>query len=295
MYECARCQTEDEGLPSWLQQNRGQRSKADKAAGSSWSKWLNDDSSEPRCPHHPETEVQLFCQCKAPLRKTAILRRRKPVGLGFAGPTGAGKTLFLVTAVQELSHCALGGHPLGRQGLGLTDERFGELVDQLYEQRAKPGPTDPYEFQDGEDEGASVPTNFCWQLFVDDPERSQPPLLLAVYDIAGETWRMDSRTPRVRFERYLRLLSSLVFLVDGAGIAADLELGTTDAWEGHRERATANGLPFCRKGLASESGELTSPWWFPRPICCGNTINGAIFTPVRTSTTRHASGALQSC
>jgi len=282
-------------LPSWLQQNRGQRSKADKAAGSSWSKWLNDDSSEPRCPHHPETEVQLFCQCKAPLRKTAILRRRKPVGLGFAGPTGAGKTLFLVTAVQELSHCALGGHPLGRQGLGLTDERFGELVDQLYEQRAKPGPTDPYEFQDGEDEGASVPTNFCWQLFVDDPERSQPPLLLAVYDIAGETWRMDSRTPRVRFERYLRLLSSLVFLVDGAGIAADLELGTTDAWEGHRERATANGLPFCRKGLASESGELTSPWWFPRPICCGNTINGAIFTPVRTSTTRHASGALQSC
>ena len=206
---------------------------------STLAQWFGDGEDErvdgPVCDWHPEALTQLFCPCRAPLLPRSHFVRNEPVGLGIAGPRSAGKTVLLLAMMHELRRRGLQERNLGLTGLGDTEIRFGEMSRRLFKGGEKPRGTatevpddlyDPDRLPDPE----TVPQSFAWQLS-DSVERRRPPRLLAVYDLAGETWGLGSTEGLGRLDRYLSLLSSMIFVVDGAAVAHDLGWEGTDAWD----------------------------------------------------------------
>jgi len=196
----------------------------------SWSKHLiSGEPQKPRCPQHPKANLSFYCPCQAYLPPSSVLTNA-PWGLGIAGPRSSGKTLLTITMVNELRGLQVdNGKRLALEGVGKTEERFHKLSDQFLNGGARPSATDP----PAKDEAleADEERNFCWNLYVAESDgRPKAAAILPIYDVAGETWGMPSDESLARFDRYMGLVRSLVFLIDGAAVAADLDYTERDAW-----------------------------------------------------------------
>jgi hypothetical protein len=199
-----------------------------------------DGDRELECPDHQGSPLQLACECGQLLSRRAAFAGVEPVGLGFAGPFSAGKTLLITTMVEALQGLALApGAEVGLLGIDDTDTRFATLTEAL-NQGVKLKQTVPEEREEHQrqDKVDSVPRNFCWEVFLGSQDASLRGSLglLPVYDLAGETWMerplgpLDLEGRLETFLRYLRLLRSLVFVLDGAVLARDLRIPVEDAW-----------------------------------------------------------------
>jgi hypothetical protein len=193
---------------------------------------LSETEGEPECPNHPGMRMKLACPCGHLLSPGSRFEGLEPAGLGFAGPVSAGKTVLITTMVGALQGLDLQGEiEAALLGIDDTDERFAKLLKGL-QKGEKPSGT----VEEGEDEPpGSPPRNFCWEILASSADGSRRGRLgmLAVYDLAGETWTVGPAADERHldsFLRYLRLLRSLVFVIDGAVIAADLGLDVEDAW-----------------------------------------------------------------
>jgi hypothetical protein len=197
------------------------------------SRWGMGGEGMARCPDHPESTPRLFCPCEAYLPPRAELHRGDSLGLGFAGPQGAGKTVMILTMVQELQRLA-GPDPytprVGLLGLGDTETSFQSLAGRLH-RGEKPDRTFPEVSRTREGSGDAVPRNFCWELTLNGARRSRRWGFLAVYDVAGESWGEAGDRSLETLDRYLSMCTSLVFLVDGVAVARDLGLEVRDVWD----------------------------------------------------------------
>ncbi|HXU34512.1 MAG TPA: hypothetical protein VN851_28380 [Thermoanaerobaculia bacterium] len=256
LYRCAACDAGDTGpgavsLPAWLPATTA--ASSDKRPVSDllpprWRRWLSTARVPEFCPDHPTTRLELFCPCERPLSAKGELFG-EPVGLGFAGPRSSGKTLLTITAISELggrSDFPPGSQRYNLLGFDGTEERFGALSGQLLRQGQRPLITMP---ELGEALEFDTSHNFAWNVFETNRGRKRPTprAVLAVYDVAGEVWGLPPHERSSRLDRYLGLLGSLVFVLDGASIAADLGLPTEDAWQANdfeRETRGATDLEW---------------------------------------------------
>ncbi|MEM7246271.1 MAG: hypothetical protein AAF533_13060 [Acidobacteriota bacterium] len=181
---------------------------------------MTGDGGELRgCPRHPTVEVEWSCRCCGALLDPEIrLTGNERVGLGFAGFQSAGKSYALGALVSELRK---GGWPLSLEGLGRTTRGFSDDIGQRMSRGERLPPTRVTTERYG--------ANFAWRINVDSDRDPAPSRLLLVGDIAGEVWS-GSQEPDEAFLRYRQLIGKLVFVVDGARIAADLGI-QPDAWE----------------------------------------------------------------
>ena len=233
-YRCEACGEAAE-RPGWMQRSGGVRRRIRDVRRPMWSKLFADDAAKRHpCPKHPESGYQLFCECGYPLSDRAVLRQAGAVGLGVAGPRSSGKTLLVITMMHELHRLELDGKKLGAVGLDDTEGRFDEISAGFFERGDKPYATPLVDPEPPRwDEHAELPPgNLGWTLSVDGGRRrGSPPVLLAVNDLGGETWGLPSHERRERFDRYLAHLGSLMFLLDGGAMAADLGYEVADAWD----------------------------------------------------------------
>jgi hypothetical protein len=173
--------------------------------------------------------LELYCPCGEPLTARSALGGGEELGVGFAGPRAAGKTLLTITAVAALDGARVGEETVSLFAVGDTPRRFRDLAAGFLDHQRQPAASSPEPPAEHLAAGAGAEANLCWELFAGSGRRRAG--LLAVYDLAGETWRLPSHERRERFDRYLALVSSLVFLVDGAMVARDLGLDPRDAWD----------------------------------------------------------------
>lgn len=220
----ARAAADDPAVPAWMRApGEGELRPAGAARGRGLAGLLLDD--EPP----PADGADLFCPCGAPLTARSALEGEEELGLGFAGPRAAGKTLLTLAAVRALDGARVDGERVSLFGVGDTPRRFRELAaDFLHEHRqAEATRLEPPPEQLVH--GTGEITHLAWELFAGrGRERAG---LVAIYDLAGETWGLPAHERRERFDRYLGLVTSLVFVVDGASVAADLGLDPRDAWD----------------------------------------------------------------
>jgi hypothetical protein len=220
----ARASAKDQAVPAWMRApGEGALRPVGAGRGRGLAGLLLDD--EP-----PAADgVDLFCPCGAPLTARSALDGEEELGLGFAGPRAAGKTLLTLAAVRALDGARVDGERVSLFGVGDTPRRFRELAaDFLHEHRqAEATRLEPPPEQLVH--GTGEITHLAWELFAGrGRERAG---VVAVYDLAGETWGLPAHERRERFDRYLGLVTSLVFVVDGASVAADLGLDPRDAWD----------------------------------------------------------------
>lgn len=226
---CAACD-EDVQRPAWMRRSGGALRRLRDVRRPWWSRLFADDGGDQGpCPRHPDASFQLFCQCGYPLSERAALRGA-PLGLGIAGPRSSGKTLLVVTMMKELHGLEL-DRPLGAVGLDDTESRFHELSAGFFDHGDKPYATAPVGAEAPRWDGEMPPGNFAWTLSVGGTRRGAPPALVAVNDLGGETWGLPSYERRERFDRYLGHLGSLIYLLDGSSMAADLGYVVDDAWD----------------------------------------------------------------
>jgi hypothetical protein len=192
-------------------------------------RWFSGDGDRLGCPNHPDARLLLSCECGADLPAEAAFQSRKPLALGFAGPRSSGKTLMTIAMVEELRGLAVEDRRIALNPLDDTEQSFHRLSSQLLREGAKPAATDLEEASVGSD----ASRNFCWKIYVDGASGRRPDeeAFLAVYDVAGETWGLPAPERLARFDRYAGLLGSVVFLIDGAAVAADLGIAARDAWD----------------------------------------------------------------
>ena len=143
--------------------------------------------------------------------------------LGVAGPRTAGKTFLMVEMVRKLRHLAeKGDTSLSLSGISTTESRFAVIEGSLHENGVKPGPT-PTDNDTGR--------NLAWRVLRTRTGKTHAAGLLALHDAAGETWSNPDLMERESFTRYLSMIHGLVFLIDGARLAADLGRNVEDAWQ----------------------------------------------------------------
>lgn len=232
-FRCDPCQ--DVERPDWLRHQNGALRPV-RELRPPWYRALfsGSGSGSPRCPRHPDAELQLFCECRYPLSERSALRAGSALGFGIAGPRGSGKTLFMITLLHELRGLEIAGHQLGLVGLDDTEERFHRLSAELFDAGVKPDatppePPEPPRWTDGMEPPVN---NFAWSIALQDGRRNaRSSVLLAVNDLGGETWELPRHVRHPQVDRYLDHLGSLAFLVDGMAVAADLGLETEDAWD----------------------------------------------------------------
>lgn len=220
----ARAGADDPAVPAWMRApGEGELRPVGEARGRGLAGLLLDD--EPP----PEEGADLFCACGAMLTARSALEGEEELGLGFAGPRAAGKTLLTLAAVRALDGARVAGQRVSLFGVGDTPRRFRELAGDFLHEHRQAEPTRPEPSPEQLVAGTGETTHLAWELFAGrGRERAG---LVAVYDLAGETWGLPAHERRERFDRYLGLLTSLVFVVDGASVAADLGLDPRDAWD----------------------------------------------------------------
>lgn len=231
-YRCGGCAGND--VPDWMRPAAGSLQRFERLRRPWYRRLFAEETAPTRCPKHPDAELQLFCECRYPLGERAALGRGAPLALGVAGPRSSGKTLFLVTLMDELRRREIRGRKLGIVGLDDTEERFARLSAGFFESGAKPHATPPVDEEARAwDQSSGLPAgNFAWTIAVDENRRRPPPpMLLAVNDLGGETWGLPGHVRRELFDRYLGHVGSLVFLIDGTSLAADLGKPVEDAWD----------------------------------------------------------------
>jgi len=238
-YVCPECQQSERKLPTWV---RSLEPGTGRPVSSLRRPWWRRPFVEPldlACPRHPAAELRLFCPppCGAPITRAAELDRRGTLAVGFAGPTSAGKTLFTLAAVRRLRGSRVGGQKVSLLGLGDTEERFGTLESALFADCARPKPTSESA------SGVDGTMNFAWEVTVseDGTSHRRRDALIAISDLAGETWGTPSHEPDELLDRYLDHVGGVVFLVDGASMADDLGLKSSDAWDSE-PRAGDSGI-----------------------------------------------------
>ncbi len=250
-YQCATCDSGDTGpgavqLPKWLPPSSAttsERRPVSDLLPPRWRRWFSDARVPEFCPDHPKTPLILYCPCGRPLSTQGAFSGELS-GLGFAGPRSSGKTLLTITAISALGELGNNGGsaprvtPLSRRygllGFDGTGGRFGRLTGQLFHDRMRPAPSleEPGRYGTDEAFDQDAIRNFAWNVYETLPKVERPVqrAVLAVYDVAGEIWGIPPHEREERLDRYLSLLGSLVFVLDGATIAADRNLSTEDAW-----------------------------------------------------------------
>jgi Double-GTPase 2 len=164
------------------------------------------------CRHHPSEPLDLFCgECRRLLSTRALLNDRSVIAV--LGATGSGKTSMLWVLRQRLR--GAGGLPLQiRQSLGDSDEQLETAVRDLFTS-GQPRATARQD---------AVARNYAWELMT-TMQRPRRSALVAFHDAAGEVWNDLDGLPRGEFERlyrYLDLVGSVVFLIDGERLAETL-------------------------------------------------------------------------
>jgi hypothetical protein len=202
------------------------------------------------CPHHPGTPYVVICHCGQRLCESQRHRTGKLVALGIVGPRSWGKTLLAITALTEW-RSASGDDGRGGfarpalLGLGDTETRFARLAREFYEQRSQPATTAAATTMHAPAErGLDDTQNFCWRVETDGGRSA----FLTLHDAAGETWGVQPTQAQEDFDRYCALMTSVVFLVDGRGLATDLRLPSQDAW---RVQAALSPAAFERQWLGA--------------------------------------------
>lgn len=236
---CPRCARMSRSAAHWLEP------LAHVDARSAAPRWLSDPArrNSDRCATHTDTRYDLACPCGAALGDDHGHQPDDLTALGVVGPRAWGKTLLALTALTEWRRTPNGSRP-ALLGLGDTETRFAALAQALYS-GVRPDTTAP---------AATVlprearlehdAQNFCWRVQAGDGRAA----FLTLHDAAGETWGLASHEHRELFDRYCTLLTSIVFLVDGRGLAADLELPVEDAW---RTNGTSTASAFERQWMAT--------------------------------------------
>lgn len=231
LYRCNHC--DSRRTESWMQRSSGSLQRVRDLPRSLWSRLNADDEERFACPRDGK-DLQLLCECEQPFTSLAKIPGAKSFGLGFAGAHGAGKTLLIATMVDQFRREAQTDHRIDLLGIDGTEERFGALRTRLIDNRQRPQSTHPEASKqrvvDNTEDGQ--PRNFGWQIQLTSQRgRARQVGLLTVYDVAGETWSEPVAHPIELFDRYLSHLTALVFLVDGAPMAEDLDLVSADAWD----------------------------------------------------------------
>lgn len=226
-YTCPGCERQEGNLPFWARGTEPGKGRPISSLRRSW--WRRRSFLEPAevvCPRHSEVDLQLYCPspCGAPITRAAQVGDRGGLGVGFAGATSAGKTIFTLAAIRKLRRARVDGYEVFLLGLGDTEERFGALESSLFGEHRRPEPTPETNSHGG--------MNFAWEVAVtqDGATRRGRDALVAVSDLAGETWGQPSHEPAELLDRYLELMGGVVFLLDGASVADDLGLESKDAW-----------------------------------------------------------------
>jgi hypothetical protein len=175
-----------------------------------------NDASDFHCKLHPAEPLDLFCnRCRKRFSPRAVLDARSIIG-----DTGSGKTSLLWTLSERLRSAA--DLPIKiRQPLGDTDEQLAATVQDLLEHGRLRVTADT----------DAVVRNYAWELVTTNewPARSS---IVAFHDAAGEVWReleTLSRDDYQRLYRYLDLIGSVLFLIDGELLAERLKGDTTAA------------------------------------------------------------------
>ena len=258
-FRCESCDTA--ARPDWMQRRAGALRRVRDVRRPFWAALFADDRGGP-CARHPKASYQLFCECGYLLTERAAVRGGAPMGLGIAGPRSSGKTLLVITMMHELHRLEVAGHRLGLVGLDDTEARFHRLSADFFDHGDKPHATAPEEAvaASWDDTRELPPGNFCWTVALEG-QRRVAPLLLAVNDLGGETWGLRSDERRERFDRYLGHLGSLVFLVDGTSMAADLGIEVRDAWDrqppaGDRGASTRQWFSRIEERLANRARKI---------------------------------------
>ncbi len=202
------------------------------------------------CRLHPSEPLDVYCgTCSREISPRTIVGERSVVAL--LGDTAAGKTSYLWVLSERLRQPNEAGVFI-RQGLGDSDEQMTRAIRAIFDhgRMAATPATD-----------ADV-RNYAWELATGDHATA----VIAFHDAAGEVWNdlaMLSRREYDVFYRYLDLVGSVIFAIDGARIAEALdaqarrgvvspqaraahmhEIAIIDA-VGRRMRAKGERIPAC--------------------------------------------------
>lgn len=161
------------------------------------------------CRIHPTEPLDLYCpECEAKLSARAEVGDRSVVAI--MGDVGVGKTWLLRVLSRRLRPS--NGSPVSfRRALGDTDEQIAAAIAETRTGARVTPATD------------AVVRNYAWEVMIDGSPRSW---VAAVHDAAGEVWnRLESldRSAYDKLYRYLDLVGSVIFLVDGERIAEALD------------------------------------------------------------------------
>ena len=171
-------------------------------------------SSVPRfplvCKLHPTEPLDVYCgTCEKPVPPRTVVGERSIVAL--LGDTAAGKTSYLWVLSEQLRFPTREGVFI-RQALGDSDEQMAKAVRDIVE-RGRISATPPTD--------AGV-RNYAWELATGEHAAT----VIAFHDAAGEVWNELaglSRTAYDRFYRYLDLVGSVLFAIDGEHLATALD------------------------------------------------------------------------
>ncbi|MGN6187076.1 MAG: TRAFAC clade GTPase domain-containing protein [Thermoanaerobaculia bacterium] len=161
------------------------------------------------CKLHANEPLDIYCgECERDVPPRTIVGDRSVIAI--LGDTASGKTSYLWILSEQLRR----GHDgiFIRQGLGDSDEQIAKAARMIFD-RGRMSATEPTD--------ADV-RNYAWELALGDRGTT----VIAFHDAAGEVWNELaglSRTTYDRFYRYLDLVGSLMFAIDGAHVAASLE------------------------------------------------------------------------
>ena len=156
------------------------------------------------CGLHPAEPLDLYCgTCEKSLPPRTVVGERSIVAL--LGDTASGKTSFLWVLSERLRQSNGAGVYI-RQALGDSDEQMMKAIRGILDDgrmRATPS-TD-----------AGV-RNYAWELAT-----GASATVMAFHDAAGEVWNELgdlSRREYARLYRYLDLVGSVIFTIDGARV-----------------------------------------------------------------------------
>lgn len=161
------------------------------------------------CKLHADEPLDVYCgDCERPVPPRAVVNEQSVIAL--LGDSAAGKTSYLWVLSERLRQPNEAGVYI-RQGLGDSDEQMGNAIREVFEhgQLSTTPATD-----------ADV-RNYAWEIA--GPRSST---VIAFHDAAGEVWNDLSDLSRLeyqRFYRYLDLVGSVIFVVDGARVAEALD------------------------------------------------------------------------
>lgn len=171
------------------------------------------------CRLHASEPLDLFC---GSCRREVSPRTRVADGgvLAILGDTEAGKTSLLWILSERLRQPNESGVTI-RTSLGDSDEQMMRAVREIFDHgRLSATPATDADVR-----------NYAWEV----ANASGETTVLAFHDAAGEVWNelaQLSRSAYDRFYRYLDLVGSVVFAIDGVRVAEAIET-------------------FARKGVAS--------------------------------------------